>query len=129
MQIMVTSMSRLYVPRDARHVPYMKYGCSYTGARTYGYINGKILRIKKGHIGIVEKEQETSWDIGVCAYVLHILYSECILECRDKPTSYCLTNFYTHGNNLIPISVPTHLLHKLAITDFSKETPQFYCPI
>ena len=42
--------------------------------------------------------------------------------------SHCLTNFYTHGNNLIPISVPTHLLHKLAITDFSKEKPQFYCP-
>ena len=44
-------------------------------------------------------------------------------ECRDKPTSHCLTNFYTRGNNLIPISVLTHLRHKLAITDFSKETP------
>ena len=30
----------------------------------------------------------------------------CILECRDKPTSHCLTTFYTHVNNLIPISVP-----------------------
>ena len=77
---------------------------------------------KKGHIGIVEKEQETSWNIGVCL----CNYSGCIMECRDKPTSHCLTNFYTHGNNLIPIlSVP---LHKLAITGFSKETPQFYCP-
>ena len=57
-------------------------------------------------IGIVEKEQETSWDIGVClCATYYILYSGCILECRDKPTSHCLTNFYTHGNNLIPISV------------------------
>ena len=33
----------------------------------------------------------------VCAYVLHSL--------QWMPTSHCLTNFYTHGNNLIPISV------------------------
>ena len=64
----------------------------------------------KGHIGIVEKEQETSWNVGVC-HVLPILYSGCILECRDKPTSHCLTNFYTHGNNLIPISVLKILVH------------------
>ena len=61
-------------------------------------------KFSEGHIGIVEKEKETSCTL-VCAYVLHILYSGCILECRDKPTSHCLTNFYTHGNNLIPISV------------------------
>ena len=82
-------------------------------------------------IGIVEKiNNRKQAGTLVCAYVLPILYSGCILpmECRDKPTSHCLTNFYTHGNNLIPISVPTHLLHKLAITDFSKETPQLYCP-
>ena len=47
----------------------------------------------------------------MCAYVLPILYSGCILECRDKPTSHCLTNFYTHGNNLIPISVLKILVH------------------
>ena len=47
----------------------------------------------------------------MCAYVLHILYSGCILECRDKPTSHCLTDFYTHGNNLIPISVFKILVH------------------
>ena len=47
----------------------------------------------------------------MCAYVLPILYSGCILECRDKPTSHCLTNFYTHGNNLIPISVLKMLVH------------------
>ena len=32
---------------------------------------------KKGHIGIVEKEQETSWDIGVClcaTYTLQWMY-------------------------------------------------------
>ena len=43
--------------------------------------------------------------------VLPILYSGCISECRDKPTSHCLTNFYTHGNNLIPISVLKILVH------------------
>ena len=47
----------------------------------------------------------------MCAYVLHILYSGCILECRDKPTSHCLADFYTHGNNLIPISVFKILVH------------------
>ena len=41
----------------------------------------------------------------MCAYVLHIRYSGCILECKNKPTSHFLTNFYTHGNDLIPISV------------------------
>ena len=46
-----------------------------------------------------------------CVPVLPILYSGCILECRDKPTSHCLTNFYTHGNNLIPISVLKILVH------------------
>ena len=51
----------------------------------------------------------------MCAYVLPILNSGCNLEWRDNPTSHCLlTNFYTHGNNLIPISIPTHLLRKLA---------------
>ena len=30
----------------------------------------------------------------------------CILECRDKPTPHCLTTFYAHVNNLIPISIP-----------------------
>ena len=53
-----------------------------------------------------------------------ILYSGCILEYRDKPTSHSLTNFYTHGNNLIPIYYirPTHLQHELAVTDFSKKS-------
>ena len=38
-------------------------------------------------------------------------YTLRILECRDKPTSHCLTNFYTHGNNLIPISILKILVH------------------
>ena len=42
--------------------------------------------------------------------------SECVVECRDTPTSHYNPYFYTYGNNLIPISVPTHLIHKLAKT-------------
>ena len=81
--------------------------------------NGKILWIKKGHIGIVEKEQETRDSIGVCLYAT--LYGRCILECRDKPTSHCVTNSYTHGNNLIPISVPPYLqlLFKVGISNYT----------
>ena len=36
---------------------------------------------------------------------------------RDTPTPHCGTNRHTHCNNLIPISVPIHLLHEV---DFSK---------
>ena len=42
---------------------------------------------------------------------IYFIYSGCILECRNKPTSHCLTNFYTHGNNLISISVLKILVH------------------
>ena len=49
----------------------------------------------KGHIGIVEKVQETSSDTGMP--LLCYMNSECVLESRDTPTG---------GNNLIPMSVP-----------------------
>ena len=57
-----------------------------------------MKELKKGHIGIVEKVQETSSDIGVhnSHYILCDMNSECVLESRDTPTT---------GNNLIPISV------------------------
>ena len=37
----------------------------------------KFSELKKGHIGIVEKEQETSWNVGVClcaTYTLQWMY-------------------------------------------------------
>ena len=53
---------------------------------------------EKGHIGIVEKVQETSSDTGMhTGPLLCYMNCECVLESRDIPTA---------GNNLIPISVP-----------------------
>ena len=34
------------------------------------------------------------------------LLGRCILECRGKPTSHCVTDLNTYGNKLIPISIP-----------------------
>ena len=44
---------------------------------------------KKGHIGIVEKAQETSSDSEHCALVplLYFMNSGCVLEFRETPTS------------------------------------------
>ena len=52
------------------------------------------IRIIKGHIGIVEKVQETRLDTGMP--LLCYMSSECILESRDAPTT---------GNNLYPSHV------------------------
>ena len=59
-----------------------------------------MKKIQKGHIGIVEKVQETSSDTGMHNRAITVLHElcECVLESRDTPTA---------GNNLIPISVPT----------------------
>ena len=48
---------------------------------------------KKGHIGIVEKVQETSSNTGIiymtlCAYAITILH-ECWMQ--DTPISHCVT--------------------------------------
>ena len=52
----------------------------------------KILGIKKGHIGIVEKAQETSSDSDmhntVLVPLLYFMNSGCVLECRETPTSW-----------------------------------------
>ena len=46
---------------------------------------------KKGHIGIVEKAQETSSDSDmhntVLVPLLYFMNSGCVLECRETPTS------------------------------------------
>ena len=48
---------------------------------------------KKGHIGTVEKAQETSSDSDMhnvhCVLVplLYLMNSGCVLECRETPTS------------------------------------------
>ena len=42
-------------------------------------------KIKKGHIGIVEKVQETSLGTGSS------MNCGCVLESRDTPTSHCVT--------------------------------------
>ena len=47
----------------------------------------------------------------MCAYVLHILHSGCILESRDKPTSHCLISTLMVTIILIPISVLKILVH------------------
>ena len=48
--------------------------------------------IKKGHIGIVEKAQETSSDSDmhntVLVPLLYFMNSGCVLECRETPTSW-----------------------------------------
>ena len=60
-------------------------------------------KIQKGHIGIVEKAQETSSDSDmhntVCLSLLYFMNSGCVLEIRET---------HITGNNLIPISVPIH---------------------
>ena len=58
-------------------------------------------------IGITEKYEKQAWIL----HYAHVpfLNSECVLECGDTPTSHGVT-----GNNLISLSVPFHLLHKLA---------------
>ena len=63
-----------------------------------------ILRIKKV---IVQKEQEKGTDIIV--YLYATLYTGYI-ECRDKPTSHCVTNLYTHGDIFFPY---THHFHNV----------------
>ena len=53
------------------------------------------MRIKRGHIGIVEKIQETGSETGIhsnmrmCQYFT--TYSGCVVECRVTPTSHCVT--------------------------------------
>ena len=48
--------------------------------------------IKKGHIGIVEKAQETSSDSDmhntVLVPLLYFMNSGCVWECRETPTSW-----------------------------------------
>ena len=50
---------------------------------------------KKGHIGIVEKAQETSSDSDmhntVLVPLLYFMNSGCVLECRETPTSWVTT--------------------------------------
>ena len=68
-------------------------------------VNEKFLELKKGHIGIVEKAQETSSDSDmhntVLVPLLYFMNSGCVLECRET---------HIMGNNLIPISVPIHFV-------------------
>ena len=57
-------------------------------------VNEKVLWIKKGHIGIVEKEQETSLGTGMHnRAILCSMNYGCVLESRvsDTPTSHCVT--------------------------------------
>ena len=67
----------------------------------------KILGIKKGHIGIVEKAQETSSDSD-----MHMIHCACAIAVLHEQWM-CLgmqRNTHIMGNNLIPISVhpPPH---------------------
>ena len=54
-------------------------------------VNEKFFELKKGHIGIVEKAQETSSDSNmhntVLVPLLYFIKSGCVLECREIPTS------------------------------------------
>ena len=55
-------------------------------------VNEKFGELKKGHIGIVEKAQETSSDSDmhntVLVPLLYFMNSGCVLECRETPTSW-----------------------------------------
>ena len=55
-------------------------------------VNEKFLEFKKGHIGIVEKAQETSSDSDmhntVLVPLLYFMNYGCVLECRETPTSW-----------------------------------------
>ena len=55
-------------------------------------VNEKLLEFKKGHIGIVEKAQETSSDSDmhntVLVPLLYFMNCGCVLECRETPTSW-----------------------------------------
>ena len=53
-----------------------------------------------GHIGIVEKAQETS---SVCACVIAVLHEQWMCLGIQR-------NTHITGNNLIPISVPIHFV-------------------
>ena len=71
------------------YIPITQYKCKQVNEKLFFELEG-----------IVEKEQETRSDIGV--------YSGRVL---DKSTSHYVTN--THGNKLIPISIPTHFYIRL----------------
>ena len=52
----------------------------------------KQTRIEKGHRRIGEKAQETRLDAGIpdivhLRHTAQFMNSECVLECREKPTS------------------------------------------
>ena len=73
-----------------------------------GYLNTLLYKLmqklfEKGHVGIVEKVQETSLGTGMHNRAINMrsMNCGCVLESRDTPhhTVY-------PGNNLIPISVP-----------------------
>ena len=72
---------------------------------------GSLMLQVNGHNMDCRKRTEYNLGPGVC--LCAIFHGGCILECRDKPTSYCLAIFYTHVNNLILIIIRpyTHLLH------------------
>ena len=65
----------------------------------------KILWNKKRHIGIGEKVQETSFDTGMhdsvcmCHWCTIYVNNGCVLECRDTPTSQCVTPISTYQGN------------------------------
>ena len=55
-------------------------------------VNEKFFELKKGHIGIVEKVQETSSDTGMHNRAITVLHEQWMyLGSRDTPTSQCLT--------------------------------------
>ena len=69
-------------------------------------MNEKFFELKKGHIGIVEKAQETSSDsdiITLCAYAIALLHEQWMCFGIQR-------NTHITGNNLIPISVPIHFV-------------------
>ena len=60
-------------------------------------------KFKKGHIGIVEKAQETSSDSDMQYCVLAVLHEQWMCLGIQR-------NTHITGNNLIPISVPIHFV-------------------
>ena len=79
---------RVHRPMDCT-LPVCQFSQYSSSQGNYHVISIHFVENKKGHIGIVEKEQETSPNTGICITIMPSLCSMnsgCILECRNTPT-------------------------------------------
>ena len=72
-------------------------------------------RIKKGHIGIVEKAKETSSDCGMHNRAITVLHAVDVSWNAET---------HPHGNNLIPISAPPYSPSPQASNQLNTDYPR-----